>query len=89
MPSTILIPPQIFIDEYEKIKEAGDEAIVLPISAGLSGTYQSALSAAEDFDNVSVIETGLVTAPLKLLVLLALRLIKEGKSRKEIVDTLE
>ena len=89
MPSTSLIPPQIFIDEYESVKEAGDEAIVLPVSAGLSGTYQSAMTAAEDFDNISVVETGLVTAPLKLLVLLAIKLIKEGKSRKEIVDILE
>ena len=89
MPSTSLIPPQIFIDEYEKVKEAGDEAIVLPISAGLSGTYQSAVTAAEDFDNISVIETGLVTAPQKLLVLRALQLVDEGKNREEIVNTLE
>ncbi|MBO4809907.1 MAG: DegV family protein [Lachnospiraceae bacterium] len=89
MPSTSLIPPQIFMDEYEKVKEAGDEAIVLPISAGLSGTYQSAVTAAEDFDNISVIETGLVTAPQKLLVLRALQLVDEGKNREEIVNILE
>lgn len=89
MPSTSLIPPQIFIDEYEKVKEAGDEAIVLPVSAGLSGTYQSAVTAADEFDNISVIETGLVTAPLKLLVFRCKQLIDEGKSRAEIVDILE
>jgi DegV family protein with EDD domain len=89
MPSTSLIPPQIFIDEYEKVKEAGDEAIVLPVSAGLSGTYQSAVTAADEFDNISVIETGLVTAPLKLLVVRCKQLIDEGKSRAEIVDILE
>ena len=86
---TSLITPLEFTEAYEEVTKAGDEAIVLPISSALSGTYQSAVTAAADFDNISVIDTLQVTATLKILVLRALQLIEEGKTKSEITEILE
>lgn len=88
MPVTSLINPQEFIDTFEEIREAGDEAILITISSELSGTYQSAKVAADDFDNISVVDSLQVAAAQKILVERCQQLIKEGLSRQEIVDKL-
>lgn len=89
MPVSSLASPAAFLEKFEEISKAGDEAIVITISSALSGTYQSAVIAAEDYDNVSVIDSRQVSASLRLLVLRAKELIDEGKARKEIVELLE
>lgn len=86
LPKTSQATPISFINEFEKFPD--DEIICITMSKKLSGTYQSACVAASDFDNVCVIDSENVTVGQKILVKLAARLIKEGKSFKEIVDTL-
>lgn len=88
-PVSSLISPHQFQDAFEEITRVGDEAIVLTISSGLSGTYQSALIAAEDFDNISVIDTTLVAGAQKILVQRAAELAAQGLSRNTIVEMLE
>lgn len=89
LPTTSQPTPAAFAEVYQEAVDAGDEVIVLTLSSKLSGTYQSACIAALDFkDQVSVIDTQNVTIGATILALQALRLVKEGKSRKEIVDTL-
>lgn len=88
-PVSSLISPHQFQEAFEEITRAGDEAIVLTISSGLSGTYQSAMIAAEDFDNISVIDTMLVAGAQKILVQRAAELAARGLSRNTIVQMLE
>lgn len=88
-PVSSLISPYQFEEVFAAVKDAGDEAIVLTISSGLSGTYQSALVAAEDFDNVSVIDSQLVAGALKILVQRAAQLAQQGLDRTAIVQALE
>ena len=88
-PMSSLASPLDFEDVYKELKANGDEAIVLPISSGLSSTLQSATIAAEDYDNISVLDSKQVTSSLKMLVLRTLQLIKSGLSRAEIVKILE
>lgn len=89
IPVTSLVGPYEFTEAFEQIRAHGDEAIVITISSALSGTVQSAKVAAEDFEEISVVDSLQVTATEKLLVLRALELIKEGgKTREEIAEQL-
>ena len=49
-PSTSQASPAAFEAEYEKAREAGEAAVVITLTSKLSGTYQSATIAAEDYD---------------------------------------
>lgn len=89
LPSTSQATPFDFEQVYQKVKDENDEAIVLPISSGVSGTCQSAMIAAKQFDNISVVDTKNVCHGQALLVMRALELVKKGLNRQEIVDVLE
>ena len=47
LPTTSQATPDAFMTELDKAKEAGDSVVVITLSAQLSGTYQSAVAAAE------------------------------------------
>lgn len=89
MPVTSLITPYRFGEIFRQVQEAGDEAIVLPISSGLSGTFQSAMTAAADYPAVSVVDTKVVAGAQRILVLRALELVNQGLSRAQVVEALE
>ena len=58
LPTTSQATPAAFSDQYEKAKAAGEEAVVITISSKLSGTYQSAVIAAEEYENIYVVDSG-------------------------------
>ena len=89
LPTTSQANPDTFMKEFEKVKEAGDSAVVITLSSRLSGTYQSAMIAAEDFDNIYVVDGGSATIGTSILVELALNLLDEDLSAKEIVEKLK
>ena len=89
IPITSLVTPYQFEEAYDSVKAEGDEAIVITLSSRLSGTYQSATTAAEGKPWISVIDSKNITASQRLLVLRAMQLALLGLSRKEIVDELE
>ena len=61
---------------------------VITISSKLSGTYQSATIAADDFDNICVVDSRSATIGAGCLVEYALQLVDAGKSAKEIMEEL-
>jgi len=66
----------------------GEEMINIAMADGLSGTYASAVSAAdmcEHPENITVINSGTLCGPHRAMVETAARLAKEGRSRAEIV----
>ena len=69
---------------YEEVTAAGDEAVVLTISSKLSGTYQSACIAAEDYPNIHVVDTLTAAVGSGVLAELALQLADEGMDAKSI-----
>ena len=71
---------------YEEVTAAGDEAVVLTISSKLSGTYQSACIAAEDYPNVHVVDTLTAAVGSGVLAELALQLADEGMDAMGIVE---
>ena len=105
LPKTSQATPAAFAEVFRKLQENGDEAVVITVSSRLSGTYQSACIAAEDFNNVRVVDSMNVSIASGILAEYALRCASEGmgldelarhlsKKRDEIglvamVDTLE
>lgn len=88
-PKTSQVPPADFEAAFERIVSAGDTALCITLSSALSGTYQSAMIAAERFGGkVVVVDSENVTIGEQLLVLRAVRLRDEGWSAWEIAEIL-
>ncbi len=90
LPTTSLVSPVAFEEAFKKAVENGEKVIAITMSSKLSGTYQSAMIAAENYsDNVFVIDSKSVAMGEQILVLRALQLIESGKSFNEIAAELE
>ena len=89
LPSTSQATPDAFSKELEKAKAAGEAALVITLASTFSGTYQSARIAAEDYENVYIVDSSSVAMGTGILVELALRMLDEGKNAKEIAQILE
>ena len=89
LPVTSQATPHAFAKEYEKAAEAGECAVVITISSKLSGTYQSAMIAAEDYENIYVVDSGTGAMGGGILTELALKLLDEGVDAKSIAEKLE
>ena len=89
IPTTSQATPTAFVPYFEKIKEDGDSAVVITLSSKLSGTYQSACLASQDYDNIYVVDSGNVTIGAGILVEYALELLDSGLTAEEIASKLE
>lgn len=80
-----------FVTVFEQALEEDKEVIVLTISSKLSGTYNSASSAAKIVgeDKISVIDSESTATNLKAFTEIALDMIEKGHSREEIVKKIE
>ena len=75
------------MDLYQEY--AGEEIINIAMADGMSGTYQSAVAAAEGAENITVVNTTTLCGPHRYMVEKAVELAKAGKSRQEILDALD
>lgn len=90
LPTTCQIPPADFEAAYAKVTARGDTAVVITLSAKLSGTYQSAVIAAEEYaGKVFVVNSESVCIGERILILRGLELAKAGASAEEIAAQLE
>ncbi len=89
LPTTSQATPAMFLKEFEKVEKAGEAAVVLTVASKLSGTYQSAMIAASEFENIYVVDTTSVAMGSSILVELALKLMDEGRDAEEIAQILE
>ena len=88
-PTTSQVPPYDFEEKYAEAKAAGDTVLCITLASKLSGTYQSAHIAAEDYEDiVTIVDSENVAVGEQLLVELAVNLRSEGKSAKEIAEVL-
>lgn len=83
--------PNSFIEAFRQIIESGDEAICVTISTGISGTYNSAHLAKQmlETDKISIVDSYQSGINQAALALKAVQLAAAGKSRGEIVASLE
>lgn len=89
LPKTSQVPPADFEDAYRKVTEENNEAVVITVSGKLSGTYQSAMIAREDFEGkVFVVDSENVAIGERILVYRGLEYAKMGLKASEIADKL-
>ena len=89
LPTTSLIPPGEFEQAFQKAEAAGETVIAILLSSKLSGTYQSAVLAADGCDHVHVVDSMNATLGEQILVKYALQLVEQGLSAAGIVAELE
>ena len=90
LPTTSQIPPSVFADAYAQVVTAGDTAVVVTLSGALSGTYQSAVIAAEDYaDKVFVVDSRNVAIGERILILRGLELREQGLDAAAIAAQLD
>jgi len=86
-PTTSQPAPGLFAEAYKKLAKETDEILVLTISAGISGTYESAVQAKQLVDSslkIEIIDTGWTCAGLLLPTLKAARAAEQGMKLAEI-----
>lgn len=91
IPTTSQPSSGIFADLYNKVAAAGEEVFSIHISSGLSGTLNSARTAAKQISDklVHVVDTLTLSGGQRFQVLAAARAIQAGWSRAAIFERLE
>ena len=89
LPKTSQATPYQYAQIFDEVRAAGEEAVVITLSSGLSGTYQSAVTAAADYPEVHVVDGKNATIGQGILVLYALRLAGQGLSAAKIAEKVE
>ena len=89
LPSTSQATPDAFMKEFNKAKEAGEAAVVITLASKFSGTYQSAMIAAAEYEDIYVVDSSSAAMGSGILVELAFRMLDEGKNAEQIAKALE
>lgn len=95
MPKTAQVNVYEFQQEFERCADNGDKVIYIAFSSALSGTYNSACIARDmvkeknENADITVIDSKCASMGLGLLVYYANNMLKEDKSKEEIVDWVE
>ncbi|MFH1690374.1 MAG: DegV family protein, partial [Candidatus Eisenbacteria bacterium] len=88
LPTTTQPSPEAFLDVYESLSWETKSVLSIHISSHMSGTVQSARSAAGRVTGleVAVVDSGFTCAPLGLMVIELARAAQGGASLAELVD---
>ena len=90
LPTTSQISPSQFEEVFQAAVDAGETVVAVVLSAKLSGTYQSACIAAEEFPGqVFVVDSANATIGELVLVERAVELMDQGLEAAAIADRLE
>lgn len=90
-PKTAQASPAVLENLFRDAHEAGDGAVYISISSGLSGTYQTAVMTREmlGHDECFVVDSLGGTGAQRMVVEYAVKLRDEGKSAAQIAEALE
>jgi len=92
LPTTAAPSPGDFSEAYQDAFDHGAEEIIcLTVSAGVSATYQAAITAKELFPGktITVVDTENISMGQGLMVLKAAELAKAGKNREQIIEAVK
>ena len=82
--------PESVMNLWDKVLKEYDEIVHIPMSSGLSGSCQSAMMLAQDYDGkVQVVNNQRISVTQRQSVMDALKLAGQGKNAAEIKDFLE
>jgi DegV family protein with EDD domain len=87
-PTTSQVPPQRFVEEYEKELIKGNSILSIHLSSKVSGTYQAAVTAKNmlESSNIEVVDSKGMSIGFGLIVLEAAKMLKQGLGIKETAD---
>lgn len=89
LPTTSQPTPAAFEDVFREEVEAGNEVVCITIASKLSGTYQSATIAAEEFSGkVFVVDSRTAAIGSGILAQYALQLVQQGLNGEQILNEL-
>ena len=89
-PVTSQLRPIDYETAFQEAAKEYDEILVITMSAKLSGTYQSAVFAAKEWQgNVTIVDSGNVTIGEQILIKYAVKLRNAGMHANEIASELE
>ena len=90
LPTTSQVAPGQYLDIFEDAEKKGDEVLVITISGGLSGTYDSAVMAKEmsGYSNIRVVDSQQCTLTQRMLVDHAVKLRDQGENLAAIEEAL-
>lgn len=90
LPVTSQISPAKYEEYFREIAQKGDTAVLLTLSSKFSGTYQSAMIAAEEFaGSIFVVDTLAATLSIGVMAEYALRLADGGMDAESIAREIE
>ena len=89
LPKTSQPSPEAFEKVYAGVRAEGAAGVVITVSSLLSGTYQSACLAAEDYPEIRVVDSRNVAIGAGILVSYALDCIDRGMGMEELAAELE
>lgn len=91
LPVTSQPSPEEFLKLYEEAKEQQEEVLVITLSSGVSGTYNSANLAKQisEYENIRIIDSEQAILTQRMLVEKAVEMRDEGKSVEEIAECIE
>lgn len=89
LPKTTAANVGDFIDFFTPFVEAGKTVIHFPISSEMSSTYNNALLASADFENVHIIDSKNLSSGIGLVVVAAAEMAQNGASAEEIIAKAE
>lgn len=90
LPHTSRPAPALFMKKYQEMLKKYDQLLSLHVSAGLSGTFESAKLAAREVavDKITVIDSSTISLGLGMLTVLAAKLIEKNMTIDKIVESL-
>lgn len=86
LPKTSAVPVGQYMDLFEDCTKDGSQVVHISLSSGISSSYQNAVTAAEEFENVWVVDSRSLCSGFGLLVLKAADLRDSGTAAKEIAS---
>ncbi|UOY92864.1 DegV family protein [Ectobacillus sp. JY-23] len=79
-----------FVELYDRLGEDGSEVLAIHMTSGMSGTFNTATSAAAMTDTkVTVIDSTFMTHAMGYQVIEAAKMIQQGKTLEEILERVE
>lgn len=89
LPTTSQATPAAFAKVFDEVTRAGDSAVVITIASKLSGTCQSACIAAEEYENIHVVDSKNAAVGSGILAEYALECARRGMPADELAAHLE
>ena len=89
LPKTSAVSVAEYIDFFESLREECDAVVHLSFSAQLSSTYQNAVLAAEEVENVYVVDSKSLTTGITLLCIKAAEMAESGCDAQTIAHEME